>query len=120
MNKIKLYVKSSDNEYAGRLKEYIKINGLNMFILTEDNADVVLEDSGAENELLLKTSSKEWHTGKYQSADKIISAIMENIDISAGINVKSERVRHSFHKLCQYIYPETAGRYCISILTDYA
>jgi len=90
MNKIKLYVKSSDNEYAGRLKEYIKINGLNMFILTEDNADVVLEDSGAENELLLKTSSKEWHTGKYQSADKIISAIMENIDISAGINVKSE------------------------------
>lgn len=90
MDKIRLNIKLSDNEYVKHLSEYIRINGLNIISLTEENPDITLIDSQQNNdEFILKTHTKETHMYRYKCADRIIGSIIENVDISLGVKGKS-------------------------------
>ena len=90
MDKIRLNIKLSDNEYVKHLSEYIRINGLNIISLTEENPDITLIDSQQnKDEFILKTHTKETHMYRYKSADRIIGSIIENVDISLGVKGKS-------------------------------
>lgn len=90
MNRIRLHIKLSDKEFERRLTEYIKLNGLNIFILTDVKPDATLTDHLQNpNELVLENIEKKMSFGKYQSADRIISSIIENLDVSFNMNSKS-------------------------------
>ncbi|MFA5341769.1 MAG: AAA family ATPase [Clostridia bacterium] len=95
MKRIRLQIELSDKEFANRLSQYIKINGLNIFNIINDKPDAVLHDCMKDNNdeyIMLNTNNKETSIYRYQSADRIMGSIMEcmdDIDVVLDMKLKS-------------------------------
>lgn len=114
MKKIRLKIDIADSEYSDRLSEYIKIKGLNIFEITDLNQHLTLSDLGSEDSdcLHLLSEKEDVLISKYQSADRIIQSVMENVSKCNEDTVKI------VSRNCRVIFVTSghggAGKSCIS------